>query len=67
MELLDTNWPIGVDTLKLEQQVFIRQAQIELQEVSQEALINATLNLLILNYRLQNMYNNVVSGEEQKS
>jgi hypothetical protein len=63
MELLDTNWPIGVDTLKLEQQVFIRQAQIELQEVSQEALINATLNLLILNYRLQNMYNTVVSGE----
>lgn len=67
MELLDTNWPIGVDTLKLEQQVFIRQAQIELQEVSQEALINATLNLLTLNYRLQNMYNTVVGEEEQKS
>jgi hypothetical protein len=63
MELLDTNWPIGVDTLKLEQQVFIRQAEIEMQEISLEDLINVTLNLLILNYRLQNMYSTVVSGD----
>lgn len=67
MEILDTNMPIGVEDLKLEQQVFIRQAQFELQEASAEALINATLNLLILNYRLQNTYSIVISGKEQKA
>jgi hypothetical protein len=67
MEILDTNMPIGVKALKLEQQVFIKQAQIELAEVSKEALINVTLNLLILNYRLQNMYSNVISEKGQKA
>ena len=67
METLDTNLPIGVKTLKLEQQVFIKQAQIELAEASKEALIHAILNLLILNYRLQNMYGIILSGQEQKA
>jgi hypothetical protein len=43
MGILDTNMPIGVKALKLEQQVFIKQAQIELAEASKEALINVTL------------------------
>jgi hypothetical protein len=67
MEILDTNMPIGVKALKPEQQVFIKQAQIELAEASKEALIKVTLNLLILNYRLQNMYSNVISGKGLKA
>jgi hypothetical protein len=64
METLDTNSPIGIKALKLEQQVFIKQAQIEMAEASKEALTNAILNLLVLNYRLQNMYSVILSGQE---
>jgi hypothetical protein len=63
MESLNTDLPTGIEALKLEQQFFIIQAQIELTEASKEALIKVTLNLLILNYRLQNTYSNIMSGK----
>jgi hypothetical protein len=67
MESLNTDLPTGIEALKLEQQFFIRQAQIELTEASEEALINVALNLLISNYRLQNTYSKIMSGKRQKA
>jgi hypothetical protein len=63
MESLNTDLPTGIEALKLEQQFFIIQAQIELTEASKEALVNVALNLLILNYRLQNTYSSIMSGK----